>query len=133
MAAPVSATASASSALVMLHLGLGSFHRAHQAAYLQRLQDTGDTGWVLAAGNIRPDMPDTIAALRAQAGAYTLETVTPTGERSYARIASIRTVVPWDEALSGLVARGRRRVGPGRGAAWAARQHHLRRAHRDPA
>jgi len=106
MAASISATASASSTLVMLHLGLGSFHRAHQAVYLQRLQDTGDTGWVLAAGNIRPDMPDTIAALRAQAGAYTLETVTPAGERSYARIASIRTVVPWDEALSGLVARG---------------------------
>ena len=90
----------------MLHLGLGSFHRAHQAVYLQQLQDTGDTGWVLAAGNIRPDMADTISALRAQGGAYTLETVTPAGERSYARIASIRTVVPWDAALSGLVARG---------------------------
>ncbi len=95
-----------SSPLVMLHLGLGSFHRAHQAAYLQRLQDIGDTSWVLAAGNIRPDMADTIAALRAQGGAYTLETVTPAGQRSYARIASIRTVIPWDEALSGLVARG---------------------------
>ncbi|MDB5872300.1 MAG: D-arabinitol 4-dehydrogenase [Ramlibacter sp.] len=90
----------------MLHLGLGSFHRAHQAVYLQRLQDAGDTGWVLAAGNIRPDMADTIAALRAQNGAYTLETVTPAGQRSYARITSIRTVVPWDATLSGLLARG---------------------------
>jgi len=90
----------------MLHLGLGSFHRAHQAVYLQRLRDTGDDSWVLAAGNIRPDMADTITALRAQGGAYTLETVTPAGERSYDRIDSIRTVVPWDTELTGLVARG---------------------------
>lgn len=91
---------------VMLHLGLGSFHRAHQAVYMQQLQDAGDAGWELAAGNIRPDMADTIAALRAQAGAYTLETVTPAGERSYNRITSIRSVVPWDAALTGLIARG---------------------------
>lgn len=105
MQAQAGATASVPP-LVMLHLGLGSFHRAHQAVYLQRLRDAGDTGWELAAGNIRPDMADTIAALRAQDGAFTLETVTPAGERSYARIASIRTVVPWDALLSGLVARG---------------------------
>jgi len=103
MAGPASDSATP---LVMLHLGLGSFHRAHQAVYLQRLLDAGDTGWVLAAGNIRPDMAETIAALRAQAGVYTLETVTPAGERSYSQIASIRTVVPWDAALSGLVASG---------------------------
>jgi D-arabinitol 4-dehydrogenase len=90
----------------MLHLGLGSFHRAHQAVYLQRLREAGDTGWVLAAGNIRADMADTVAALRAQGGAYTLETVTPSGERSYSRIESIRMVVPWDAQLTGLVARG---------------------------
>jgi D-arabinitol 4-dehydrogenase len=89
--------------LVMLHLGLGSFHRAHQALYMQRLIDAGDTDWWLAAGNIRPDMADTIAALRAQRGAYTLETVTPGGERDYTRIESIKTVVPHDPALSGLV------------------------------
>jgi D-arabinitol 4-dehydrogenase len=60
MAVPTSSSAP----LVMLHLGLGSFHRAHQAVYLQRLREAGDTGWVLAAGNIRPDMADTVAALR---------------------------------------------------------------------
>ena len=101
MAVPASAAP-----LAMLHLGLGSFHRAHQAVYMQRLLDAGDTAWVLAAGNIRPDMPESIAALRAQGGAYTLETVTPAGQRRYARIASIHDVVPWDPALSGLVARG---------------------------
>ena len=27
---------------IILHLGLGSFHRAHQAVYLQRLIEQGD-------------------------------------------------------------------------------------------
>ena len=29
--------------LRLLHLGLGSFHRAHQAVYLHRLMQLGDT------------------------------------------------------------------------------------------
>ena len=87
----------------ILHLGLGSFHRAHQAVYLHQLQQTGDRSWALAGGNIRPDMADTIAALIAQGGAYTLETVTPHNQRSYSRITAIQTVVPFDAELSGLV------------------------------
>ncbi len=88
---------------VILHLGLGSFHRAHQAVYLHELQKLGDTDWCLAGGNIRPDMPETIAALKAQGGAYTLETISPGAEHIYTRIQSIRTVVAWDAALSGLI------------------------------
>jgi D-arabinitol 4-dehydrogenase len=89
--------------LVILHLGLGSFHRAHQAVYLQALHDLGDTPWVLAGGNLRPDMADTIEALRAQDGAYTLETVTPAGERAYQRITTIREVVPYSDSHAGLI------------------------------
>jgi D-arabinitol 4-dehydrogenase len=96
----------ASNPHVILHLGLGSFHRAHQAVYLQRLIDQGDTSWVLAGGNLRPDMADTIAALQKQGGAYTLETVSPAGERHYERITSIRQIVPYEPSLAGLVALG---------------------------
>lgn len=92
--------------MLMLHLGLGSFHRAHQAVYLHQLQQTGDRRWALAGGNIRPDMAETIEALIAQKGAYTLETVTPQGERSYVRITSIETVVRFDPMLSGLIRLG---------------------------
>jgi D-arabinitol 4-dehydrogenase len=95
-----------SSPLVMLHLGLGSFHRAHQAVYLQRLVDAGDATWSIVAGNTRPGMDDTIAALQAQRGAYTLETVSPAGERRYERITAIRDVVPYEPSLAGLVERG---------------------------
>ena len=64
----------------MLHLGLGSFHRAHQAVYQQALHDAGDTRWALAGGNLRPDMAETLAALQLSDGAYTLETISPAGE-----------------------------------------------------
>jgi D-arabinitol 4-dehydrogenase len=91
---------------VILHIGLGSFHRAHQAVYLQRLHDLGDESWVLAGGNTRPDMAETLAALQAQGGRYTLETISPQGEHVYERIASIRKVIPYSADLSGLIAQG---------------------------
>src|SRR5262245_53070691 len=89
--------------LVMLHLGLGSFHRAHQAVYMQELIDAGDASWVLAGGNTRPDMADVIAALRAQDGAYTVETVTPDGVRRYQKISAIKKIVPYEAGLNGLI------------------------------
>ena len=90
----------------MLHLGLGSFHRAHQAVYLHALIQTGDSAWTLAGGNTRPDMADTMAALAAQGGAYTLETISPAGDHHYARISSIRQVIPYSADLAGLIAEG---------------------------
>lgn len=92
--------------LVMLHLGLGSFHRAHQAFYIHQLMACGDTQWRLAGGNIRPDMAETIAALAAQGGEYTLETITPNNEHSYTRVSSIKEVIPFEPTLAGLIARG---------------------------
>ncbi len=90
----------------ILHIGLGSFHRAHQAVYLQRLHDAGDRSWSLIGGNTRPDMAETIAALIAQGGRYTLETVTPAGVRSYQTIAAISRVIPYAPGLHELVAAG---------------------------
>jgi D-arabinitol 4-dehydrogenase len=89
----------------ILHLGLGSFHRAHQAVYLNQLHQLGDTSWALAGGHIRPDMPDTIAALQAQGGAYTLETVSPQGAHAYERITAIKEVIDYTPDLAGLVAK----------------------------
>ena len=91
---------------LILHLGLGSFHRAHQAVYLHRLIEQGDTGWSIAGGNIRADMADTLAALATQGGEYTLETIAPSGEAHYERIRSIRRIVPWQPDLAGLIEAG---------------------------
>ena len=89
--------------LRILHLGLGSFHRAHQAVYLQQLHQLGDTQWTLAGGNLRPDMPETIAALKEQQGKYTLETVSPQGVRAYTCIDVIRDVLMYQDDLAPLV------------------------------
>jgi D-arabinitol 4-dehydrogenase len=87
----------------MLHLGLGSFHRAHQAVYMHQLQQLGDHSWTLSGGNIRADVDGTITALQKQHGAYTLETVTPQGVHHYTRVESIQTVVPYAPGVPKLV------------------------------
>ena len=91
---------------LILHLGVGSFHRAHQAIYLQDLHELGDDSWRLAGGNLRADMAPTIEALQAQGGAYTLETVSPSGDRNYRRITAISQVVPFEPSLAGLIRLG---------------------------
>jgi D-arabinitol 4-dehydrogenase len=91
----------------ILHIGLGSFHRAHQAVYLHHLLDRphepGDDSWHLVGGNIRDDMPQTMAALAAQHGQYTLETVSPAGVRRYERVRSIREVIAFEPSLARLI------------------------------
>jgi D-arabinitol 4-dehydrogenase len=99
----MTAPAGSEAGLTLLHLGLGSFHRAHQAVYLHHLREAGDRSWSIVAGNMRPDMESNAAALIAQGGAYTLETVTPAGERRYERITSIREVVPFEPNLARLI------------------------------
>lgn len=89
-----------------LHIGLGSFHRAHQAWYLHRLIAQGDTRWHIAAGNIRNDAEHVVAALTAQKGRYVLETVSPEGERAYEEITSIQKLLPWQADLQPLIAEG---------------------------
>ncbi|TCL05995.1 MULTISPECIES: D-arabinitol 4-dehydrogenase [Sodalis] len=89
-----------------MHIGAGSFHRAHQAWYLHRLLVQGDKRWSIALGNIRDDAKPLLEALTAQKGEYALETVTPAGERQYEKITSISKVIPWDEKLTALVEQG---------------------------
>lgn len=94
---------------VILHLGVGSFHRAHQAWYLHRLRaatGSGEPHWSLTVGNIRGDMNATLDALAKQQGVYTLETVTPQGERAYETIRSIERVLPWSPTLAPIVEAG---------------------------
>jgi D-arabinitol 4-dehydrogenase len=87
----------------ILHIGLGSFHRAHQAVYLNHLREAGDLSWSIVAGNIRDDLGVTLAALITQGGEYTLETVAPSGERHYELIRSIRDVIAFDPSLARLI------------------------------
>ncbi|MGR2661749.1 D-arabinitol 4-dehydrogenase [Chromobacterium haemolyticum] len=89
-----------------LHIGAGAFHRAHQAAYLDQLAGAGAEPWRLAVGNIRADQNPLLEQLAAQQGQYTLETVSPAGERLYRRIRAIDAVLPWNRRLSALIDEG---------------------------
>ncbi|MFD1091851.1 D-arabinitol 4-dehydrogenase [Providencia vermicola] len=92
---------------VWMHIGAGSFHRAHQAWYLHRLIAQGDDSWSIALGNIRNDANALLDNLAKQNGEYTLETVSPEGEHHYEKITSVRKILHWDENLSQLIEQGR--------------------------
>lgn len=87
----------------ILHLGLGAFHRAHQAVFLQRLIDSGDASWYFAAGNICSGQEDVEAALIAQGGVYTVESIGPDGVAHYQQVRSIQTIVPYEPGLAHLI------------------------------
>ena len=91
---------------VWMHIGAGSFHRAHQAWYLHRLLVSGDSRCTIALGNIRNDANSLLDQLALQRGQYVLETVTPEGKRDYETITSIQKVLPWDAEITALVAQG---------------------------
>jgi len=87
----------------ILHIGLGAFHRAHQACFHHRLRQQGHYGWSLVAGNLRADSLELERALAAQQGRYTLETVAPSGARTYTRIDAIERVIPYSPDARGLL------------------------------
>jgi len=61
----------------VVHLGLGAFHRAHQAMVFDHLLATGDTRWgIHGIGMTRPDL---VNQLRAQDGLYAVRVAGGTG------------------------------------------------------
>jgi fructuronate reductase len=54
----------------IVHLGLGAFHRAHQAVYVDDCLGAGETGWGIIGASLRSS--DTRDALGPQDGLYTL-------------------------------------------------------------
>ncbi|WP_158746482.1 mannitol dehydrogenase family protein, partial [Acidisphaera sp. L21] len=56
----------------IVHLGLGAFHRAHQAVYTEHVLAAGDLRWGIAAASLRN--PATRDALAPQNGLYTVNT-----------------------------------------------------------
>ena len=54
----------------IVHLGVGAFHRAHQAMYVDECLSAGETDWGIVAASLRS--PQTRDALQPQDGLYTL-------------------------------------------------------------
>ncbi|MEH3140281.1 MAG: mannitol dehydrogenase family protein [Mycobacterium kyogaense] len=74
----------------IVHFGVGGFHRAHQAAYLDRLLNEGlDGGWGICGVGVLPADRKMADVMAAQDGLYTLLLVHPDGTREARVIGSI--------------------------------------------
>ena len=63
----------------IVHLGVGAFHRAHQAAYVDACLTDGEADWGIVGVSLRS--PDTRDALAPQDGLYTLAVRDSQGEQ----------------------------------------------------
>ncbi|WP_350353329.1 mannitol dehydrogenase family protein [Microbacterium sp. A8/3-1] len=73
----------------IVHFGVGGFHRAHQAMYLDRLLERGDTEWGICGVGVLPFDSAMRDALSAQDNLYTLVTKSPDGESRAQIVGSI--------------------------------------------
>ncbi len=85
----------------IVHLGIGAFHRAHQAAVTEAAVLAGGGDWGIIAASLRS--PDTRDALMPQDGLYTLAVRDASGERLQV-IGVIRDVLVGPEDPGRLVA-----------------------------
>ena len=80
----------------VVHLGVGAFHRAHQAWYFDALMDaTGDLSWAIAGVNLRAAQSRDIARLRRSAGQYVVKTLAADGGAGYRLIRSHKAFFDW--------------------------------------
>jgi fructuronate reductase len=85
----------------IVHLGIGAFHRAHQAVYTDSVLASGDLRWGILGASLRS--ADTRDALQAQDGLYTIA-VRDGGGSSYRVIGSIGSVLVAPENPDALLA-----------------------------
>lgn len=75
----------------IVHFGIGGFHRAHLAAYLDRLMALGEASdWAITGVGVLPHDRRVVETLRAQGGRYTLVVKHPDGRLEPRVIGSIR-------------------------------------------
>ncbi len=74
----------------MVHFGVGAFHRAHQAMYIDRLLGNGHHDWAITGVGVLPGDAAVRDALVPQDGLYTLVTSAPDGTTDARVIGSIR-------------------------------------------
>ncbi|MBD5772398.1 mannitol dehydrogenase family protein [Marinomonas colpomeniae] len=74
----------------VVHLGVGAFHRAHQAVYFDRLlAHKNEQKWGIIGVNIRPQDSEAFFRFTKQDGEYVLKTMAADGATNYEHIRSI--------------------------------------------
>ncbi|MGY0400270.1 MAG: mannitol dehydrogenase family protein, partial [Ostreibacterium sp.] len=92
----------------IIHVGVGAFHRAHQAYYTDQLLHTESMQqWGIAGVNLRSQESALIKQLANQDYRYVLKTISPVGKVLYREIGSILEFADWSvepEAAAKLAA-----------------------------
>jgi fructuronate reductase len=84
----------------IVHLGIGAFHRAHQAVYLDDRLAAGERDWAICGASLRS--PDTREALAPQDSLYTLAVRSGEGE-GLRVISSVRNLLVAPEGPEALL------------------------------
>ena len=83
----------------VVHVGVGAFHRAHQAVYFDDMMErTGDLGWAVAGVNLRPASSGDIARLRRSGGTYVVKSYDPDGGSEFRLVRSHKALFDWSMA-----------------------------------
>jgi fructuronate reductase len=85
----------------IVHLGIGAFHRAHQALYTEKLLNKGDLNWGIAGVSLR--RPDVRDQLMPQDGLYTSKVVN-SDQFSLQVVGAVRKVLVAPEDPAAVVA-----------------------------
>lgn len=88
----------------IMHVGVGAFHRAHQAVYLDSVLDLDPT-WGICGINLRVEDRPLFQALAKQDGCYVVKTMSPDGETRYREIGSIVELIDASERYDAAVLR----------------------------
>ena len=80
----------------IVHLGVGNFHRAHQALYINNyINDTKELDWGICGINLRKEERENFNFLKNRDGKYILKTTSTDGDTEFSEIHSINKLIDW--------------------------------------
>ena len=82
----------------VVHVGVGAFHRAHQAIYFDDLMEhTGDLDWGIAGVNLRSAQSGDIARLGSGNGTYVVKSYEPDGGTEFRLVRAHKEFFDWSQ------------------------------------
>ena len=82
----------------VVHVGVGAFHRAHQAVYFDDMMErTGDLDWAIAGVNLRSVQSEDIARLGSGGGTYVVKSYDPDGGTEFRLVRAHKEFFDWSQ------------------------------------
>ena len=82
----------------IVHLGVGNFHRAHQALYINNyINETNELDWGICGINLRKEERENFNFLKNRDGKYILKTTSTDGDTEFSEIHSIKKLIDWSK------------------------------------